>query len=227
MVKQIAFVATRNSRSLVHVGRWQQNWSEGCCWCKSKSSNILFCAVLGRKKNSLIPSSFTKSLRNVMLSVAKSTECHNNHKRYCPPLSSWWLEDLNQSRWVLNPFEGLCSLLLKHTHFTWALRLLLSFSVVANHPYYYFCALCPSTGLIFFSHSVSGLIVGVILRYGTPATSGHDKSLSCTQEDRAFSTLLVNVSGKFFEYTLKGEISPGKINSVEQNDMLRKVSWGL
>lgn len=80
--------------------------------------------------------------------------------------------------------------------------------------------------VFFFFHSVSGLIVGVILRYGTPATSGHDKSLSCTQEDRAFSTLLVNVSGKFFEYTLKGEISPGKINSVEQNDMLRKVSWG-
>lgn len=65
----------------------------------------------------------------------------------------------------------------------------------------------------------------MILRYGTPATSGRDKSLSCTQEDRAFSTLLVNVSGKFFEYTLKGEISPGKVNSVEQNDMLRKVRW--
>uniref|UniRef100_A0A8C9DCT8 Sodium/hydrogen exchanger n=1 Tax=Panthera leo TaxID=9689 RepID=A0A8C9DCT8_PANLE len=69
---------------------------------------------------------------------------------------------------------------------------------------------------------IYGLIVGVILRYGTPATGGHDKSVSCTQEDRAFSTLLVNVSGKFFEYTLKGEISPGKINSVEQNDILRK-----
>lgn len=68
--------------------------------------------------------------------------------------------------------------------------------------------------------------MGVILRYGTPATGGHDKSVSCTQEDRAFSTLLVNVSGKFFEYTLKGEIGPGKINSVEQNDILRKVSWG-
>uniref|UniRef100_A0A2K6KZX4 Solute carrier family 9 member A7 n=1 Tax=Rhinopithecus bieti TaxID=61621 RepID=A0A2K6KZX4_RHIBE len=77
---------------------------------------------------------------------------------------------------------------------------------------------CPPGGLM-------RLIVGVILRYGTPATSGRDKSLSCTQEDRAFSTLLVNVSGKFFEYTLKGEISPGKINSVEQNDMLRKVTF--
>uniref|UniRef100_A0A8D0PB45 Sodium/hydrogen exchanger n=1 Tax=Sus scrofa TaxID=9823 RepID=A0A8D0PB45_PIG len=57
------------------------------------------------------------------------------------------------------------------------------------------------------------------------ATSGRDKSLSCTQEDRAFSTLLVNVSGKFFEYTLKGEISPGKVHSVEQSDMLRKVTF--
>ncbi|XP_069492716.1 sodium/hydrogen exchanger 7 [Ambystoma mexicanum] len=72
---------------------------------------------------------------------------------------------------------------------------------------------------------IYGLIVGVILRYGTPSTSGHDKSLSCSEENRAFTTLLVNVSGKFFEYTLKGEISPEKINNVEQNDMLRKVTF--
>uniref|UniRef100_A0A8C2U4L3 Sodium/hydrogen exchanger n=1 Tax=Coturnix japonica TaxID=93934 RepID=A0A8C2U4L3_COTJA len=70
-----------------------------------------------------------------------------------------------------------------------------------------------------------GLIVGVILRYGTPSSSGRDKPLSCSQEDRPFTTLLVNVSGKFFEYTLKGEISPGKIHNVEQNDMLRKVTF--
>ncbi|XP_074839404.1 sodium/hydrogen exchanger 7 [Carettochelys insculpta] len=72
---------------------------------------------------------------------------------------------------------------------------------------------------------IYGLIVGVILRYGTPSISGHDKSFSCSQEDRAFTTLLVNVSGKFFEYTLKGEISPEKIHNVEQNDMLRKVTF--
>ncbi|KAJ7426719.1 sodium/hydrogen exchanger 7 [Willisornis vidua] len=71
----------------------------------------------------------------------------------------------------------------------------------------------------------SGLIVGVILRYGTPSSSGRDKPFSCSQEDRPFTTLLVNVSGKFFEYTLKGEISPGKIHNVEQNDMLRKVTF--
>ncbi|XP_039381884.1 sodium/hydrogen exchanger 7 isoform X3 [Mauremys reevesii] len=69
---------------------------------------------------------------------------------------------------------------------------------------------------------IYGLIVGVILRYGSPSSSGHDKPFSCSQEDRPFTTLLVNVSGKFFEYTLKGEISPGKIHNVEQNDMLRK-----
>ncbi|XP_074821984.1 sodium/hydrogen exchanger 7 isoform X2 [Natator depressus] len=72
---------------------------------------------------------------------------------------------------------------------------------------------------------IYGLIVGVILRYGSPSSSGHDKPFSCSQEDRPFMTLLVNVSGKFFEYTLKGEISPGKIHNVEQNDMLRKVTF--
>ncbi|CAM4394148.1 unnamed protein product [Caretta caretta] len=72
---------------------------------------------------------------------------------------------------------------------------------------------------------IYGLIVGVILRYGSPSSNGHDKPFSCSQEDRPFTTLLVNVSGKFFEYTLKGEISPGKIHNVEQNDMLRKVTF--
>ncbi|MEE6508239.1 hypothetical protein FKM82_019933 [Ascaphus truei] len=72
---------------------------------------------------------------------------------------------------------------------------------------------------------IYGLIVGLIIRYGTPSTSGHDKPISCAEENRAFSTLLVNVSGKFFEYTLKGEINPEKIQNVEQNDMLRKVTF--
>ncbi|KAM3934226.1 sodium/hydrogen exchanger 7 isoform 2-T2 [Leptodactylus fuscus] len=72
---------------------------------------------------------------------------------------------------------------------------------------------------------IYGLIVGVILRYGTPSTSTYDKAISCSPEERAFTTLLVNVSGKFFEYTLKGEIIPEKIHNVEQNDMLRKVTF--
>lgn len=70
----------------------------------------------------------------------------------------------------------------------------------------------------------SGLLVGVILRYGIPATSYHNKTPpSCSLKEGPVSTLLLNVSGKFFEYTLKGEINSREIHNVEQNDMLRKV----
>jgi len=66
--------------------------------------------------------------------------------------------------------------------------------------------------------------VGVILRYGIPSTSYHNKTPpSCTLKEGPVSTVLLNVSGKFFEYTLKGEINLREIHSVEQNDMLRKV----
>ncbi|XP_076870846.1 sodium/hydrogen exchanger 7 isoform X3 [Brachyhypopomus gauderio] len=73
---------------------------------------------------------------------------------------------------------------------------------------------------------IYGLLVGVILRYGIPSTSYHNKTPpSCTLQDRPVSTLLLNVSGKFFEYTLKGEINSREIHNVEQNDMLRKVTF--
>uniref|UniRef100_A0A8C5LYJ9 Sodium/hydrogen exchanger n=1 Tax=Leptobrachium leishanense TaxID=445787 RepID=A0A8C5LYJ9_9ANUR len=72
---------------------------------------------------------------------------------------------------------------------------------------------------------IYGLLVGVILRYGITSTSSYDVPISCASEQRAYTTLLVNVSGKFFEYTLKGEINPEKINNVQQNDMLRKVTF--
>ncbi|XP_075056183.1 sodium/hydrogen exchanger 7 isoform X2 [Mixophyes fleayi] len=72
---------------------------------------------------------------------------------------------------------------------------------------------------------IYGLIVGVILRYGKTSSSTYNKTISCSQEQRAFTTLLVNVSGKLFEYTLNGEINPEKIHNVEQNDMLRKVTF--
>lgn len=75
------------------------------------------------------------------------------------------------------------------------------------------------------SCSSSGLLVGVILRYGIPATSYHNKTPpSCVLTQGPVSTLLLNVSGKFFEYTLKGEINSREIHNVEQNDMLRKVT---
>ncbi|KAM9385933.1 sodium/hydrogen exchanger 7 [Pholidichthys leucotaenia] len=73
---------------------------------------------------------------------------------------------------------------------------------------------------------IYGLLVGVILRYGIPATSYHNKTpASCSLKEGPVSTLLLNVSGKFFEYTLKGEINSREIHNVEQNDMLRKVTF--
>ncbi|XP_030584035.1 sodium/hydrogen exchanger 7 isoform X2 [Archocentrus centrarchus] len=73
---------------------------------------------------------------------------------------------------------------------------------------------------------IYGLLVGVILRYGIPATSYHNKTpASCSLKEGPASTLLLNVSGKFFEYTLKGEINSREIHNVEQNDMLRKVTF--
>lgn len=79
--------------------------------------------------------------------------------------------------------------------------------------------------LFLSSRLCSGLLVGVILRYGIPATSYHNKTPpSCALKQGPVSTLLLNVSGKFFEYTLKGEINSREIHNVEQNDMLRKVT---
>ncbi|XP_066518904.1 sodium/hydrogen exchanger 7 isoform X3 [Hoplias malabaricus] len=73
---------------------------------------------------------------------------------------------------------------------------------------------------------IYGLLVGVILRYGIPSTSYHNKTPpSCSMKEGPVSTLLLNVSGKFFEYTLKGEINSREIHNVEQNDMLRKVTF--
>ncbi|KAJ8282500.1 hypothetical protein COCON_G00050190 [Conger conger] len=73
---------------------------------------------------------------------------------------------------------------------------------------------------------IYGLLVGVIFRYGISSTSYHNKTPpSCTLKTGPVSTLLLNVSGKFFEYTLKGEINSREIHNVEQNDMLRKVTF--
>ncbi|XP_039871831.1 sodium/hydrogen exchanger 6a [Simochromis diagramma] len=69
---------------------------------------------------------------------------------------------------------------------------------------------------------IYGLIVGVILRYGIHVpVDGGNITLNC-QVNASPATLLVNVSGKFYEYTLKGEISG---NDVKDNEMLRKVTF--
>uniref|UniRef100_A0A4W3JJF7 Sodium/hydrogen exchanger n=1 Tax=Callorhinchus milii TaxID=7868 RepID=A0A4W3JJF7_CALMI len=73
---------------------------------------------------------------------------------------------------------------------------------------------------------IYGLLVGVILRYGIPSSNSQAKvPQGCTLQNRAVNTLLVKVSGKFYEYSLKGEINSREINNVEQDDMLRKVTF--
>ncbi|RVE67458.1 hypothetical protein OJAV_G00103010 [Oryzias javanicus] len=72
---------------------------------------------------------------------------------------------------------------------------------------------------------IYGLIVGVILRYAIHLPRDvSNVSMSCFV-NASPPTLLVNVSGKFYEYTLKGEISANEVNDVQDNEMLRKVTF--
>uniref|UniRef100_A0A669F1H6 Sodium/hydrogen exchanger n=1 Tax=Oreochromis niloticus TaxID=8128 RepID=A0A669F1H6_ORENI len=72
---------------------------------------------------------------------------------------------------------------------------------------------------------IYGLIVGVILRYGIHVPRDVSNiTLNC-QVNASPATLLVNVSGKFYEYTLKGEINANEVNDVQDNEMLRKVTF--
>ncbi|XP_053702602.1 sodium/hydrogen exchanger 6-like [Synchiropus splendidus] len=72
---------------------------------------------------------------------------------------------------------------------------------------------------------IYGLLVGVILRFGVhiPASMS-DVVLSCAV-NASPATLLVNVSGRFYEYTLKGEVSRGKGHQLQDDEMLRKVTF--
>ncbi|NXX48779.1 SL9A6 protein, partial [Tricholaema leucomelas] len=72
---------------------------------------------------------------------------------------------------------------------------------------------------------IYGVLVGVVLRYGIHVPSDvNNVTLSC-QVQTSPATLLVNVSGKYYEYTLKGEISAHELNNVQDNEMLRKVTF--
>ncbi|XP_073399632.1 sodium/hydrogen exchanger 6 [Dendrobates tinctorius] len=72
---------------------------------------------------------------------------------------------------------------------------------------------------------IYGLVVGVVLRYGVHITSdANNVTISCEQQTTP-ATLLVNVSGTFYEYTLKGEISSQEVNNLQDNEMLRKVTF--
>lgn len=72
---------------------------------------------------------------------------------------------------------------------------------------------------------IYGLLVGVILRYGIHVPQSMvDVVLECAV-NASPATLLVNVSGRFYEYTLKGEVSRGKDHQVQDDEMLRKVTF--
>uniref|UniRef100_A0AAQ5YU00 Sodium/hydrogen exchanger n=1 Tax=Amphiprion ocellaris TaxID=80972 RepID=A0AAQ5YU00_AMPOC len=72
---------------------------------------------------------------------------------------------------------------------------------------------------------IYGLIVGVILRYGIHVPRDISNVTMSCHVNASPATLLVNVSGKFYEYTLKGEISANEVNDVQDNEMLRKVTF--
>ncbi|GAA6109741.1 sodium/hydrogen exchanger 6a [Tachysurus ichikawai] len=72
---------------------------------------------------------------------------------------------------------------------------------------------------------IYGLLVGVVLRYGIHVPRDiNNVTLSC-HVNASPATLLVNVSGKFYEYTLKGEINANEVKDVQDNEMLRKVTF--
>ncbi|KAL7395079.1 hypothetical protein ABVT39_009831 [Epinephelus coioides] len=72
---------------------------------------------------------------------------------------------------------------------------------------------------------IYGVLVGVVLRYGIHVPRDISNVTMSCHVNASPATLLVNVSGKFYEYTLKGEISANEVNDVQDNEMLRKVTF--
>ncbi|KAM4555115.1 LOW QUALITY PROTEIN: sodium/hydrogen exchanger 6a [Odontesthes bonariensis] len=72
---------------------------------------------------------------------------------------------------------------------------------------------------------IYGVIVGVILRYAIHVPRDIGKASMNCFVNASPATLLVNISGKFYEYTLKGEIGANEVNDVQDNEMLRKVTF--
>ncbi|KAM3842994.1 sodium/hydrogen exchanger 6-like [Diretmus argenteus] len=72
---------------------------------------------------------------------------------------------------------------------------------------------------------IYGLLVGVILRFGVHVPQNMSNVILSCAVNASPATLLVNVSGRYFEYTLKGEVSRGKGHQVQDDEMLRKVTF--
>lgn len=65
----------------------------------------------------------------------------------------------------------------------------------------------------------------MVLRYAIHVPQDVNIMLSCPV-NASPATLLINVSGKFYKYTLKGEIGAVEVDDVLDNEMLRKVMSG-
>ncbi|XP_055034457.2 sodium/hydrogen exchanger 6a [Misgurnus anguillicaudatus] len=72
---------------------------------------------------------------------------------------------------------------------------------------------------------IYGLLVGVVLRYAIHLPSDMSNATLSCNVNASPATLLVNVSGKFYEYTLKGQIGANQVNNIQDNEMLRKVTF--
>ncbi|XP_061607802.1 sodium/hydrogen exchanger 6-like isoform X2 [Phyllopteryx taeniolatus] len=72
---------------------------------------------------------------------------------------------------------------------------------------------------------IYGLLVGVILRFGVHVPPSMSEVVQGCAVNASPATLLVNVSGRFYEYTLKGEVSRSKGHQVQDDEMLRKVTF--
>lgn len=79
---------------------------------------------------------------------------------------------------------------------------------------------------MFFFPLFPGLLVGVVLRYGIHVPRDVNNTMLNCPVNASPATLLINVSGKFYEYTLKGEIGAVEVDDVPDNEMLRKVMSG-
>ncbi|KAM6970367.1 sodium/hydrogen exchanger 6-like [Aplochiton taeniatus] len=71
---------------------------------------------------------------------------------------------------------------------------------------------------------IYGVLVGIILRFGVHVPQNMSNTTLNCAVNASPATLLVNVSGRFYEYTLKGEVSRGK-GQVQDDEMLRKVTF--
>ncbi|CAL8365465.1 unnamed protein product [Lota lota] len=72
---------------------------------------------------------------------------------------------------------------------------------------------------------IYGLLVGVILRFGVHVPQNMNNVVPSCAVNASTATLLVNVSGRFFEYILKGEVGRGNGQQVQDDEMLRKVTF--